>query len=65
MTASTRRPAHSAGTRPRIRNQVVPQGGPQRVSMAKGAYFAAAASSKETGSPGACQASTSNGTVAA
>ncbi len=33
--------------------------------MAKGVYRAAAASSKETGSPGACQASTSNGTVAA
>ena len=29
MTASTRLPAHSAGTCPRIRNQVVPQGGPQ------------------------------------
>lgn len=64
MTASTRRPAHSAGTCPRIRNQVVPQGGPQGVSIAKGSYRAAAASSKGTGSPGACQASTSKGTVA-
>jgi hypothetical protein len=65
MTASTRLPAHSAGTCPRIRNQVVPQGGPHEVSMAKGAYEADAASSKGTGSPGACQASTSNGTEAA
>lgn len=65
MTASTRRPAHAAGTCPRIRNQVVPHGGPQGVSIANGVYEAPAASSKGTGSPGACQASTSKGTEAA
>lgn len=65
MTASTRFPAHSSGTCPRIRNQVVPQGGPHGVSIANGAYGAAAASSKGTGSPGACQASTVKGAVAA
>src|ERR1039457_807336 len=37
-TASTRRPAHSAGTLPDIRNHVVDHGAPQGVPRSMGTY---------------------------
>ncbi len=61
-TASTVRPAQSAGTVPVTLNQVVPQAGPHVSPIAQGPYGAARPSATGTGSPGASQRPISSGT---
>lgn len=60
--ASTVFPAHSVGTVPVTRNQLVPQGAPQRAPTSMGRGSAASPSSTGTGSPGAFHTATSSGT---
>ncbi len=61
-TASTVRPAHSAGTVPVTVNQLVPHGGPQGEPTSIGVRAAAIPSSTGTGSPGAFHTPTVSGT---
>jgi hypothetical protein len=64
-TASTRRPAHPAGTVPLARNQLVDHGRPHRSPTRNGRYAAVSASATGTGSSGTGHTASSSGSVAA